>query len=1191
MINPYLKARLLPVWQRHRRWQTLLHLTIWLVLAALGSLTYFHNTDAPPAWAPAACLAAMLAGAALIWLAGRFAKPDFRALAQRIETRQPALDGRLLTAVQVEESADPVFIQERLLQQTIQHALDHDWSSIVSPRRISATRGACYAAAAACAAVLLLATPSGIAPAGAEGAAVDLADGVGITPGDTEIEKDSSLLVMARFSQPMPASVELVTGNSPETERRQFLVRSLNDPVFAGSVPGVMQDFRYRVEYDGRRTREFSVRVFEYPRLERPDVTLIYPKWTGLPDKRIEDAHRASAVEGTLWGLDLQLNKPVVSAVLKARGLGGADIPLTVHPANATATLRNHLLAASQVYDLILTDSESRTNKVPATFTFDVLPNRPPDLKLASPRGDQRPSALEELVFEGTVSDDFGLVAWGLGISKGGGAADMIELGREAPGSDKRSFKHLLSLEESGAKPDELLSWFVWADDIGPDGKPRRTESDLHFGEVRAFDEIFRQGDEAAAEPPPPGGAAPGNAAAKLAELQKQIINATWKLLRTPTPPPTDIKVVRDSQADALAQATENAAEADDARMTAAWATAKAAMSKAGDALQSVLDQPAPLTGSLAAEQAAYQALLAVQAREHRISKSKQKGPPGSAEEQQRQEELEQLDLANEENRYELEREAAAPQEAEQREQRQVLSRLQELAKRMEEVNQKLKELQNALQAAPTEAERQEVKRELKRLEEEQRQMLADVDELSQRMNNPENQEKMAQEKQALEEARKHVQEASKATAEGDVPKALASGTRAERQLQEMREDLRKKNSTALSQDLRDLRSEARDLASRQEKVTKQLEQLENPREKALSDTPQREAAERDLAVQQQRTERLTKKAAMLSTESESAEPLVSRQLYDTMRQYAQEDAASVKKAQEQLLDAGRMTRKFMDELTELQQQPDRAKVLEMTSGLLKQDLLEDAKAGSGLAAAGIENLKSGIERAAGNVLGDDTEALKRADRELDALTKEIEKEIAEAGEEPSNPNKPGQPGQSSQPVEAGGEGPPSETASNKPGEAKGKGQDKGGSEGDQPGEGRGQGGGPNNTNTPGGQTAGGRGGSSAPMTGDGYAPWSDRLRDVEEMVDFPDLRNNLAQARERARELRVETKRDLKKPDWAVVRSEILKPLVEVRQQVREEVARRTSEEALVPIDRDPVPGRYAELVRRYYEQLGKDP
>ena len=35
--------------------------------------------------------------------------------------------------------------------------------------------------------------------------------------------------------------------------------------------------------------------------------------------------------------------------------------------------------------------------------------------------------------------------------------------------------------------------------------------------------------------------------------------------------------------------------------------------------------------------------------------------------------------------------------------------------------------------------------------------------------------------------------------------------------------------------------------------------------------------------------------------------------------------------------------------------------------------------------------------------------------------------------------------------------------------------------------------------------------------------------------------------------------------------------------------LCKRESKEALVPIDRDPVPVRYSELVRRYYEELGK--
>jgi len=81
-----------------------------------------------------------------------------------------------------------------------------------------------------------------------------------------------------------------------------------------------------------------------------------------------------------------------------------------------------------------------------------------------------------------------------------------------------------------------------------------------------------------------------------------------------------------------------------------------------------------------------------------------------------------------------------------------------------------------------------------------------------------------------------------------------------------------------------------------------------------------------------------------------------------------------------------------------------------------------------------------------------------------------------------------------------------------------------------------------------------------------------------------------VATARERARLLRQEYKREGKKPDWAVVRLQVIKPLVEVRDRISEELARRDSEKTLVPIDRDPVPYRYSELVRRYFEELGKE-
>ena len=89
--------------------------------------------------------------------------------------------------------------------------------------------------------------------------------------------------------------------------------------------------------------------------------------------------------------------------------------------------------------------------------------------------------------------------------------------------------------------------------------------------------------------------------------------------------------------------------------------------------------------------------------------------------------------------------------------------------------------------------------------------------------------------------------------------------------------------------------------------------------------------------------------------------------------------------------------------------------------------------------------------------------------------------------------------------------------------------------------------------------------------------------------MDTPELRTEAARIRERARSFRVEFKRHGQPPQWSLVKLEVAAPLAELRSRVAEELARRQSAEALVPLDRDPVPVRYSELVRRYYERLGK--
>jgi hypothetical protein len=110
------------------------------------------------------------------------------------------------------------------------------------------------------------------------------------------------------------------------------------------------------------------------------------------------------------------------------------------------------------------------------------------------------------------------------------------------------------------------------------------------------------------------------------------------------------------------------------------------------------------------------------------------------------------------------------------------------------------------------------------------------------------------------------------------------------------------------------------------------------------------------------------------------------------------------------------------------------------------------------------------------------------------------------------------------------------------------------------------------------------------PMTGREFVQWSDRLRDVEEVLQTPRLRLDVARVREQARLWRAEQKRHAGEPNWDLLEESVINPLRIVQNRVAEELARLGSREAVVPVDRDPVPQKYSDLVSRYYERLGSE-
>ncbi|MHB9006123.1 MAG: coiled-coil domain-containing protein, partial [Limisphaerales bacterium] len=1013
-MDPLLASRLQPLAARLRRlrfWSQLAAAWVLVGVAGLGLLALNRLAAWPVAWAlPVLGGLAFVVGCALLWRHRR-REPDWHQLALLVDQRHPELNGVLLTAAQAPRTgrSRSSYLQERIVLEALEHGRTGIWKHAVPQSRVIVAQ-----LAHALALAFLLAVGWGLRPGLQPAPILQASKAVpapelAVIPGDTSLEKGESLVVLARFGGSMPSAVDLIMTSTTGAERRLPLVRNLSDPVFGGSVPEVSEGFSYRLEYEARSTREFQVTVFEVPRLERADATVTFPEYTGAPPRQVPDTRRISAVEGSTLAMTFQLNKAVTSARLVARGGDGTTIPLEVETNRPLANLRSFPLTTSQTYDLRLVDADGRTNKVPAPFVFEAQKNRLPELRVAQPRGDTRPSPLEEVPFEGTVMDDFGVPAYGFAYTVAGRETTLVELGREVTGKEKRPFQHLLRLEELGLQPDDLVSWFLWADDIGPDGQIRRTTGDLFFAEVRAFDEIYREGQggggegqqQEEEEQSREGGNEPG----RLAELQKQIISATWKLQQTAgasgaatgegTDYRRDVEVVRDAQAQAIEQAGEAQERGGGTSDSAAWGGVIREMEQALERLEDALESPAPLPRALAAEQAAYQALLKLQQREFEVARnrSNQRGQQ-SGRNQARQSQLDQLELSQSENRYETQRQARPPVAEERREQLQIMNRLQELARRQQDVNERLKELQTALREAPSEREREEIRRRLKRLQEEEQRMLADVDELQQRLDRAQDQSRLAEQRSQLEQAREDLQRAAEAAGEGSVSQALAAGTRAERQMQEMRDQLRQENAGEFSEELRQMRAEARELAREQEKVQQALDALNGEGSKSLSDGEDRGEVLERLARQKERLTNLVDRATELSGQTEASEPLVASELYDTLRRFSQDEAGVIKETQQELLDRGLLTRGLYDRLQAAAER-DGAKALELTAEMLRQGYLTQADQAEARARAGIEGLRSGVERAAERVIGDDTEALRQAREQIDELTETLEREIA----------------------------------------------------------------------------------------------------------------------------------------------------------------------------------------------------
>ena len=1254
MLDRQLRIRLGPLAKRVQLMELWRCLGVgWMVAFFSAFAVYWmRSKGVEKAWEfwPLACVLGIAVGATgFAFCRFLMFRVDYLDLIQKLIGKHPEARTLLQTAIEQRplKKGEPLnYFQNRLLEEAIDHAKVNDWKNAVE------TKGLLYRSSFSlwmgCAYFfivlqILLMPEYQTQTRFQEVARVEEekpAQGVPknlptVDPGDVELESGSSLLITATFPEQPSFSPVLKLAPDSTVEQSFSMTRSLDDPIFAVRIPRIDHDNAYRIEHPDGATENFKITTYTHPVLIQADALIHPPEYTGLSKRELEDVRTFSIAEGAEVQLRFTLNKQVDKAYL-VHGKDPFDTLTTdPHPQDVTIYQLTFTPEKSASYRLHLKDSDGRTNKLPPRFQINVLPNKPPIIQTQHPRGDVQASSLQELGFQAKITDDYGLQAYGFTYQLPGQEPKEIHL-HQKPDAKPQSAFHLLPLEELNLVPDDLVTWHFWAEDRASDGTPRRVHADLHFAEIRPFEHIYREGVPQEGESPP--GAQ--KTAEKLAKSQKMIISATWNLLHERSKVESfseDVNTIMQSQAELLKETEQSIEQFDDPVMSETLGKAVEFMQQAVDNLLKSKDseERKQLNLALSPEQSAYAQLLKTRAREFQIMQSQQGKGQGRSNNSEQQQQLDNLDLKEKEQRYETADQANSQEDAEKREDRQALNRLRELAKRQQDLNEKIKDLNAAMHETQEPQKEEDLQNQLKRLREQQRELLSDLDELQNRLQKQENRDRTQQAQKQLQQTRQQMNQASKALEQEQLSQAQNATSRAQKELNELKDEYRKKVAGEFADDMRKMRGEAKDLEEQQKDILKHLNKQKEKTGKRLTDKPADQPLADRAKQQLDRTEKLLEQMKEVTQKAEESEPLLSRKLYESLR--------------------NQPTEKLKEDLS-------------VSSDLLKRHFIPQAKEPLENAATTLSGLKQDIDEAAKHVLGDPKESLHRAKQQVEDLKKQVKDEVAQntiqegksqeegnpqgensdgKGEESSGEDSKGvnqqQAGKSQDGKSTNGEGKPSDredpngkALASKP--TDGKSQDSKSPQSSQETAVNGEGGNsPSEQEDPKGtaskpsqgkpsgspsespsesaaqdgkspgkasnkmppipglsgnqtQEQGFGTNTGGPMTGEDYLKFSDQLRDLEEMIESPQLRNKAARIRDKARSIRKDFKRHGKEPQWDQVIDDVLNPLVELHEELDEELRKlETDQPTQTPIDRDPVPQRYSDLVKQYYDELAK--
>jgi hypothetical protein len=660
-----------------------------------------------------------LAGAIAVALIVPLVRFNRRHAARAAEQKHPEFEQRLLTLSESAGAADANPFLELLAADTLEVAERAQPATVAKTTWIAG-----FVSAAAASALLLIWL--GVAGPGFLGYGTALLwagpskgelkpfYSIAVEPGNRTIRKRADVGVQATLLGFTAPKVRFFAkySSAPQWEQAEMRTEP-GGSAYQFSIAGVPESLDYYVEAGGVRSAVYHLNVVDLPSVKSITVTYHYPAWTGMKDFVEDPGGDLRAVEGTIAEVELHMDRPLLNgALLLDDGEkvmlrdGGANTLIASVPIQKDGMY--HIAAIESGEDVRLSED----------YFIEAQKDNPPQITITRPGRDFKASPIEEVTVAVSASDDFGLRGVDLHYSVNGGPEKTLSM-LDARGAKTVSGSTVIALEDFKVEPGDIVSLYASARDAR-----QTTGTDMFFIEAQPFERNYTQSQSI-------GGGIPGEQGDQnqLSERQKEIITATWNQIKG------NGAKTSDAENAAFLAATESKLR-DQANSMADRMKARQ-MEESGESFKSFvadMEQAAGAMGpaagklriakwqdALAPEQKALQYLLRAEAlfRDIQVAFGQSGGGGGISGATRDMQGIFDLELDTEKNQYEGVRQSQSA-DAHQRQMTEALQKLEQLAKRQQELAEQQR------RGAPTPQQRWEqemLRREAEQLQQQMQQL------------------------------------------------------------------------------------------------------------------------------------------------------------------------------------------------------------------------------------------------------------------------------------------------------------------------------------------------------------------------------------------------------------------------------------------------------------------------------------